>query len=288
MRSVSLLLIASVSSAFAQAPDVVINAELRPMISAGDQKASWKMYDLFRNPSLVKLQLTTEQGLVIRLANRFARYPNDRTNGLLEHAYIEMPGFWRSGYIDLPFGRKNLIREYGPGGEIKTQLLIDNADIVVAGFDNGDKKSRGVIGRLGSKVGFSFAAGNRLATGAMSLTNARDPDRAPNPDRGYRQIYGLDFGIRKGPWFGNFEGVVLRDGETDLDQDDTVFDILLGWQSNRKGLSAGIGWTRSAREDQDFFRFQGEYPLDDKSSLSVQAIQGAKRNRIGIGLVIRL
>jgi hypothetical protein len=59
MRFVSLLLTAAVSSAFAQAPDVVINAELRPLIAAGDQKASWKMYDLFRNPSLVKLQLTT-------------------------------------------------------------------------------------------------------------------------------------------------------------------------------------------------------------------------------------
>lgn len=288
MRFVSLCLVLTVARLEAQTPDVVINAELRTTIAFGDQKSSWKMYDLFRNPSLVRLQLTTEPGFVIHLANRFARYPNDRTNGLLEHAYIEMPGFWRGGYIDLPFGKKNLIREYGPGGEIKTQLLIDNVDIVVAGFDNGDKKSRGVMGRLGSKVGFSFAAGNRLATGAMSLTNARDPDRAPNPDRGYKQIYGLDFGIRKGPWYGNFEGVILRDGETILDPDDTVIDIMLGWQGKVKGRSAGIGWTRSTATDQDFFRFQGEYPLDDKSSLSVQAIQGAKRNRIAIGLVIRL
>ncbi len=274
-------------SALAQVPDVSIVTDVRSTLQFSQKDAKTRFYDPFGRISTVTLQLILEGFYVVRLSERFARIPGDTMGKQLEYAYFEYPGLWRVGVIPARFGRGWLIREYGLGGEIRTNLLFDNLPFSIGAIDDGERRTRGVMARAGGRVGVSFASGNHFAASGTSLTAIRSPEEAPGIGRGYKTLYGVDASGRFGPWRGSFEAVSLKQGQTSLDKDEKVLDFELAYQLSPLGNEYRIGYARTLRGRSDHLRAEVEAPVDQKLSITGQFRLDSGRALYAIGLRAR-
>ncbi len=289
VRFSSLLVLSFMLShvAVAQVPDVSIVTDVRSTLQFSGKDAKTRFYDPFGRISTVTLQLILEGFYVVRLSERFARIPGDTMGKQLEYAYFEYPGLWRVGVIPARFGRGWLIRDHGLGGELRTNLLFDNLPFSIGAIDDGQRRTRGVMARAGGRVGVSFASGNHFAASGTSLTAIRSPEEAPGIGRGYKTLYGIDASGRRGPWQGQFEAVILKEGQTSLDKDEEVLDFELSYNRSPLGNQYRIGYARTLRERSDHFRAEVEAPVDQKLSITGQFRLDSGRALYAIGIRAR-
>ncbi len=285
--SLCLVSVALAGGAFAQTPDVSIVTDIRFSAQFADGKSQARFYDAFGRHSTVTLQLVLEGVFLVRISERFARISGDTMGNQLEFATFELPGMWRFGFIDAPFGQNWLIRDYGFGGELRTNLLLDNLPIVIAALDDGERRTRGVIGRAGGRIGFSFATGNHFAASGTSLTAIRRPEDAPGIGRGYKLLLGADIGGSLGPWTGKLEVLSLRRGQTNLDPDEDVVDAEIRYRKSYELPEFRIGIARALKEGTNHGRFEAEVPLDMKVSFTGQLRVDKRATVYAIGLRAR-
>jgi len=276
---------AAISSA--QAPDVSIVTDIRWQAVLGGGTSRALLYDTLGRHSTVTLQLETEAGFLIRISERFQRIRGRSTENQLEFATLELPYFWRIGWVDVTFGKRRLIREYGMGGAVTTNLLLDNLPVELAVIDNGERRARGVIGRIGSRFGVSLASGNHFAAGSSSLCPIRLPEDGPGIGRGYQLIFGADASFSKGPWQVSAEYAGLRRGQTANDQDDDIVDLEFTNGMEFKGSLLRVGFARSFGLQTSHFRFEVESPINEKSSLTFGTRWDQGRPTVQFGTHIR-
>lgn len=271
----------------AQTPDVSIVTDLNPNFQFREGRTSMRLYDLFGRFSTVSLQLILEGVYVVRVSQRFVRLEADNTTNQLETATFGFPDFWRIGYVDARFGRNHLIREYGLGGEIRTNLVFDQLPFVIAAIDSGERRPRGVLMRAGSKIGLSFGTGNHLATSGTSLTPIRRPEDAPGLGRGFKTLVGADSSVRIGDVDVRAEFVALRNGQTALDRDEEVFDLELRRKRTVRGPEFRIGFARTFQDVSHHYRFETEIPMDLKVSLTGQLRFDRGERTASLGVRVR-
>ncbi|MBL8059931.1 MAG: hypothetical protein JNK63_04345 [Chthonomonas sp.] len=270
MRAIALSMLFACALAHAQMPDFSIYTDLRMQVHSSEGDVRPRLFDPFARISTVRLAMIFEGFYRLSLSERFTRIPSDNSSNQLEHFYVELPGVWRLGHLDTKFGRGWLIREYGLGGEFNTNLLIDNLPITIAAIDDGGSRSRGVIGRVGGKVGLSFGSGHHLAASGTSLAAIRRPEEAPGLGRGYDLLFGLDAAASWRDFRVLFEYAGLRRGSSPLDEDEDVLDLEFAYRKNERTPEFKLGYARALQARTDHLRAEVEMPIDDKLSLTGQ------------------
>jgi hypothetical protein len=242
----------------AQNPDVLIHVDLVPTYRLATHRQNFQWYDDLGHYSTVSLGLSLEPGFKAYVSERLQRVNNDADPEQLDEYYVEDPGIWRVGKQYLPFGRQGLLRDAAKAARGDTRLLLPTIPITVAICDNGPRQVRGIVGRIGSSVGVSFAYGNNFGAQASSLDVVRRPEDAPGQGRGYGTAVGIDFARHYKIYTIQAEAVALRRGETSLDRDTEVSDLAFTLQPN-KFQALTLGWSREWRGDDTFWRVQGKF-----------------------------
>lgn len=286
-RSFALPLFFATAFAQAQMPDFSIMADIRAGVHFSEHDSRPRMFDPFGRISTVNLSLIFEGFYRVSLSERFSKIPGDTMSNHVEHFYVELPGVWRVGILDTKFGRGWLIREYGLGGEFTTHLLFDNLPITIAAVDDGGRRTRAIMARIGSKAGISFATGNYLAASGTSLTAIRRPEQAPGIGRGYRMLMGADAAATWREFKGKVEYVGLREGVTALDPQEDIVDLELSYQAHPLATEYKLGYARTLQGRSDHLRAEVEIPVDEKLSLTAQFRMDQGRRLLAFGVHIR-
>jgi hypothetical protein len=271
----------------AQSPDVVLKVDLNPFLQVDDKgRNTFRWYDSLGHHSTVGLSMILEPGYRLVVTERIQRMPADSEQ--LDEYYVEDEGNWRLGKQYLPFGREFLIRESVQAIRADTNLIVEGLPIVIAGCDGGDTRQRGIVGRIGTRIGVSFALGRHFGIEGTSLAVVRDPDSAPGSGRGYKAIFGLDVGKRLNRWRLAAEVVALRQGETVLDEEREVSDLSFTLQET-KDRSFTFGWSRDWKESENVFRFQGRTLLTRSVWLEpILRFAGTGFKDVGVAVRIKL
>lgn len=243
-----------------QLPDVTVNGDIRGHFSlGGKQERSFRWYDPLGRHSVIGFSFGLEPGFRAWVSERLQKIPNSGDSEQLDEYYVEDPGIWRVGKQVLPFGRADLFREYARAVRGDTDLFIEGLPVVVAMADNGPRYTRGVVVRVGSRIGLSVAVGEHFGISATALSAVRDVEASPGEDNGHRLVIGID-GSRR---FGNFEVsgevVVLRRGHRLKDLDTEVSQLGLRFSVNK--IWCLLSWARDWRGSADFFRLEGGVPV---------------------------
>lgn len=278
-----LMLLGAYAVSHAQVPDVSIVTDVRFVVEQNKKESRARFYDLFGRHSTVTLNLNLETGYVARLSERFSRIDGDTASDQLEVAYISAPGLWKLGRIEAPFGRRFLVREYALGAELETFIVFDNLPVRVAAVNNGDRRARGVVGRLGEKIGVSLAIGNHFAASGTSLSAIRRPEDAPGIDRGYQTILGADAHFTVGDTTISGEFLSLRRGHTAADVREDLLDITVAATSPDHRLVASVSWTRGFLQRKNYYRAEAELAVSPKASLIGYARFIPGYRSIGVG-----
>lgn len=263
--TINLIAVIATSFATAQTPETIFAVDARPTFFLGDgRNAQLRWFDAYGRPSTVGIKGRFPDGKRFTVTQRLARHIGDGDPDQADEYFLESPGEWRIGKQLLPFGQKNLIRETALALRLDTDLVFDNAPISFAVVDAGRGRERGIIGRIGESFGLSFAFGEHFAIQDSSLSILRQDLRGFGKARGYQSIYGADTVIFADRFTFDFEVVALRQGHTNLDQDDFASDIRATYQlpNGRDRISAG--WARQWRDAVDAWRIDGEFVLRDQ------------------------
>jgi hypothetical protein len=290
MKRIScLLLAATAAGALAQSPDVAVKLDLAPTYrSSKGADTLFRWYDTLGHYSTAGLLLRLEPGYRAYVSERLQRVNNDADPEQLDEYYVEDPGIWRLGKQYLPFGRQGLLRESVRAARGDTRLLVESVPIAVALCDNGARQARGIVGRIGSVVGVSFAYGNDFGAQASSLTLVRRPEDSPGQGRGYRTALGLDFARHFKIYTIQAEAVFLRRGQTPLDPNTEVSDLAITLQPSRHEAIT-IGWSREWGQDQNFLRAQGRFLLTRSTWLEpIVRVRDGVFYDLGITLRVRI
>lgn len=246
----------------AQNPDLFFNIDGRMQFLSGTTGPTFvRFYDNLGRHSVGSVTFYTEIGFQGFVSQKFARIPNDPDRDLLDEWYLEDVGSWRVGKQYVPFGSGRFLRESVIAARGDTQLLIEGLPMSVAIVDNGSGRQRGVIGRIGSRLGLSFAIGRRFGINGTAFTLVRRPEDSPGINHGYKSIFALDYSKNAGNMF-DFGGevIVLRDGETATDRENTMFDVTATLKADPK-RTLTAGWTRDNAQRADFYRVMGSFFL---------------------------
>jgi len=220
-----------------------------------------RFYDNLGQHSIASVTFYTEPGFQGFVAEKFERIPGDADRDSLDQYYIEDPGIWRLGKQYLPFGSGRFLHESVLAARADTQLAFEGFPIVLAACDNGDKRQRGVVGRVGSRLGFSFAIGEHFGINATSFDLVRRPEDSPGIGHGYKTMFGLDYSKNAGPLIDlGGEMIMVLGGATPSDHDDTMFDVSAKLQSD-PNRSLTVGWTRDNGQRADFYRIMVSFKL---------------------------
>lgn len=259
--SAFLLLLALGTLAQAQIPDVKIKVEFRPTyISTRGADSSLRWYDWTGRHSVAEIELGLEPGYRAYFAERFQKIPGDVDNEQLDQYYVEDPGLWRVGKQAIPFGLNRILNEKARGVRGDTSFLLGSQEISGAFFDNGQKRLRGAVIRVGNRIGASLEVGNNIAAQGSALTLLRKPEDAPGSGRGYRLAIGTHFRRSWGKYSLEAEGVALRNGHTALDESADISDLFFTFRAdNRRSVS--LGWTRDWRDTDNFLRATGRFVM---------------------------
>lgn len=248
--------VALATGALAQSPDVVVRLDFTPNYrTRSGQSPVFRWYDAMGKASTAGLSMILEPGFRVVVTERLQRIPGDGDPDQLEEYYIEDEGVWRLGKQYLPFARGVLLRESVEAARTDTNLVFEGLPISVAVCDGGNGRPRGVVGRIGTRIGISFAIGEDFGIAATSFAPVRSPESAPGLGRGYGRILGFDASRRFGPWAVSAEWLVLRGGSTAAEPNREVADILFKYTLGPKS-SAGAAWSYDSAQRQTFMRFQ--------------------------------
>ncbi len=240
--------------ASAQNPDLVIRIDGRMQLLTQGQGPNFiRFYDNLGHHSVASVKAFLEIGFQAFISEKFERIPNDPDRDQLDEYYLEDEGIWRLGKQYLPFGSGRFLHETALAARGDTQLILEALPISLAICDNGRDRQRGIVGRIGSRLGLSFAVGRHFGINGTSLCLVRRPEDSPGAGRGYRQVFGLDYARRAGLFELGTEIVTLREGHTFVDRDTTLFDIsaTLVAEHNRH---ITLGYTRDTGARSNFFR----------------------------------
>lgn len=261
MRTPWLALLIMPALSVAQTPDVRIRTDLRLHYrsqTGGDSSLRW--YDPLGRHSLVSIEFGLEPGFRAFISERLQKIPGNADNEQLDEYYVEDPGLWRVGKQFLPFGKQKILREAAKGARGDTNLVFEDLPVSIAICDNGSGRARGVIGRVGGRIGFSAAVGNNFAAQSTSLVQVRHPEDGNGFGRGYRLAVGADFSKRIGSVAIEAEIVGLRNGQTSADFDTEISDLSATY-ARSKDWSFSLGWAREWRRSDDFFRAEGRVQI---------------------------
>lgn len=274
----------------AQTPDLVIRTDLRYTITTkddGGSQARW--YDPMGRHSIVGLQLLLEPGYRALVTQRLQKIDNDPDRDLVDEAYVEDPGLWRVGKQYLPFGAKVLIRESAPAFRGDTRLVFDNLPVQFAVCDGGSGLTRGVAGRIGGRLGVSFAVGDHFGVAGTNLAPVRRPEEAPGRGEGYRVVAGIDYKQRVGPATVEAEVIALRRPNRPTSPRDEISDLRATFSGLDDRLRLTSAWARSWRAQRDVYRIEGEMLLQKDLWLTgfVRIDQGRVRD-LSVGARVKL
>lgn len=258
MRFLALVLFAAATTAaVAQAPDVLIKADLRFGLSSERGGRSYlRWFDAMGRPSTVSLHFTLEPGFRAMVSQRLQTIPNSGDRELFEEYYVEDPGLWRLGKQILPFGRQGLLRDSARAVRGDTDLFLEGLPIAVAAADDGPGLTRGVVARLGGRIGLSVALGDHFGISGSSLTAIRRPEDSRGRGTGFGLAVGADFAKRFGRFEVYAEAVVLRRGATGQDQETEVSDLTLMYRG-AGDVQLAASWSRDWRSRESFARLEG-------------------------------
>lgn len=246
--------------ACAQNPDLIFNIDGRMQFLSGSQGPTFvRFYDNLGRHSVGSITFYTEAGFQGFVSEKFARIPNDADRDTLDQYYIEDEGIWRVGKQYLPFGSGKFLHESVLAIRGDTQLIVEGLPIVVAACDNGERRQRGFVGRVGSRLGFSFALGDHFGINATSFCLVRRPEDSPGAGHGYKSMFAVDYSKNAGSMFDiSGELIVLRNGDTASDRDNTLFDVSATLHGDRR-RQLTVGWTHDKAQSADFYRVAGSF-----------------------------
>ncbi len=240
----------------AQIPDVLVKIDaLLHYRAVGRKNGALHAYDSLGNYGTVGLTFTLEPGFQVFVAQRLEEIEGRAEDDQLDQIYIEDKGYWRVGKQRLPFGKGVLINENVSATRVDTYLGSDAVPAALAYCDGGKGLPKGAIGRIGSRLGLSFALGDHFGIDTASLTTFRFPEDAPGKGRGYRQIVGLDYGRNIGNVRLRAEYASLRRGNTAEDRDRRVSDFSI-WLEPDPKRALGLGWSRDWDSGTNELRLQ--------------------------------
>ncbi len=236
----------------AQSADVQFKGDLTlSFLSQSKTSPNVVSYHPLGRYSLFGLKILTEPGFTATLTQRVQHFENDADPDSFDEAYLEDEGIWRIGKQYLPFGAKTLFRETAVAIRGDNDLLLEGIPIAVAFVGNGTGRQSGVVGRLGRpEFGFSVAIGRHFGINGTALTPIRRVSDSPGRGRGWREAYAVDGRWRAGNFGGRFEGLVLREPESSLDEELSIIDLQSDFDLDRKA-TVSIGFTR-VFESTDF------------------------------------
>lgn len=201
------------SCAAAQIPDVQVKGDIGLTYAAEVEGGNTlRFYDRFGNLSTVAFQFTLEPGFRAYVAQKLQRLPNDADASQIDESYVEDIGVWRAGKQYLPFGTQRILRESVLAVRSDTEPFFGYLPFQVAACDGGEGKQRGFVGRIGTRLGFSFALGTHFAISGTALTQIRDPEDSPGRGGGYRRVLGADYSKSTGLGVAGVEYVLLQEG----------------------------------------------------------------------------
>jgi hypothetical protein len=201
------------ASALAQIPDVQVKGDIGlTYASEVEGPSTLRFYDRFGHLSTVAFQFTLEPGFRAYVSQKLQRLPDDADASQIDESYVEDIGVWRAGKQYLPFGTQNILRESVLAVRSDTEPFFGYLPFQVAACDGGEGRPRGVVGRIGTRLGISFALGTHFAISGTALTQIRDPEDSPGRGFGYRRVLGADYSKSTGLGVAGFEYVVLQEG----------------------------------------------------------------------------
>jgi hypothetical protein len=259
--AVSLSLVAMAACAAAQSPDVVIRMDLLPTYRSENRHgSSFHFYDAMGRPSTAGLSLILEPGFRLTVTERLQPIEDDADEDQIDEYYLEDEGVWRLGKQYLPFARNGLLRESALAARADTNLVLEGLPIALAACDGGAGRPRGVIGRLGTRIGVSLAIGQNFGVSSGSFTAVRRPEEGPGRGRGYGQLLGLDAWRRIGSFIFSAEWIAMLNPSSELDEDRNVADIVVTYEL-AKDRWYKVAWSRDSLQTPSFFRAEGSIPI---------------------------
>lgn len=245
----------------AQIPDVIVKFD--PIFhyrTDREGKTTFRAYDALGNYGTVGLSFTLEPGFQVLVSQRLQTIPGNADDDQLDQIFIEDRGLWRVGKQLMPFGQNHLLRESANGARFETNLGSDALPASLAACDSGTGRQRGIMGRIGSDIGVSFAVGNRFGIDASSFAPLRPPEASPGRNRGYKEMFGGDFLRRFGNLQVSMEHVLLRNPETKLDEETEISDLLITFLGTGD-RTLSLGWSRDWSSSDTDFRITGIFPV---------------------------
>lgn len=244
------------SIASAQSPDVTIRLDARlNYLSPNGGPPTQRLYDTLGRPSLLKIEFMLEPGLRAFVGQRFQKIRGDGDPDLLDEYYIEDAGIWRVGKQILPFGAGAFLRETCLAARGDLDLPLEGSTLSAAIVDSGNRRQRGVVGRIAlyrGLFGLSFARGTDLGICASSFALFRPVEQSAGIGGGYRQLIGADLTRTWGDWSIRFEYVNLNGSRSGRSPNGGAFDVNANYAA-RRDFGFNVGWTRSPLGD-DFYR----------------------------------
>ncbi len=260
MRGLSLILaFGCLPLVRAQTPDVRVKFDLTYDYRIGEEtRTAGRLYSTLGRHSILGLIFYLEPGFRGYVSQKLQRVSNRNDPSGLDEIYVEDEGIWRLGRQYLPFGTGNLLRESAGAARADTNLIFEGLPLALALVDGGPGWQRGIVARVGSRLGFSFAFGKRFGSSATALTYVRRPEDAPGRERGWGRAFGVDYSKRAGVVTVRAEALALVDGETADDRDTTILDLNASLNPN-PDRSVSLGWTHRSDSRDSFVRLQGAF-----------------------------
>ena len=272
-----------------QTPRVSLSADLNPQLQwKEDSSVTLRLYDDRGNFSRIRLGLALENGWHLRFCQKLARIPEDPDTSFLDEAYLEKPGEWGIGkqYVFLGTGR--LYRESVMALQANTFIAFMSLPASISYVDNGPRRQRGIILRIGENLSLSAARGEHFGLNATALTPLRRPEEALPRGRGWRTLYNLSISQKVGGWTASAEFIKLQDGHSSEDKDSDILDVSLSYQFPYSGLLTGQ-FTLDAPNNRYNVWLDFTFPVGNKAFL-VPAIRyhSEKKWQFSVSAIIRL
>lgn len=246
-------------AALAQMPDVLVHLDARlnyRVESDGDTVVRW--YDSLARQSTVGLAMTLEPGFKAIVTQRLERIPHDGDPDQLDEYYVEEEGNWKIGKQELPFGPRFLDRESAVAARTDTSLFIAQLPVHIAVCDAGPGRQRGVVGRIGTRLGASLEIGDHFAISSRSLEILRQPEASSGIGNGYHQVFGLDYSKGTGDVNTRIEFVAVRGGVGPTDSDENVLDVSSRLTPD-KYRTMTFGFTRAFQQSTSVIHVSGSF-----------------------------
>jgi hypothetical protein len=251
-------MISAAASGMAQIPDVQVKADIGLTYKSElDGRTTLRFYNPFGHLSTVAFQFALEPGFRAYVSEKIQRLPNDPDSSPIDESYVEDVGVWRAGKQYLPFGFQRIFRESVLAIRSDTEPFFGYLPFKVAACDGGEGRPQGLVGRVGTRLGASFAIGTHFGIFGTTLSPVRDPGDTPGRGGGYRRAFGLDYSKTTGGARFEAEYVWFQDahrGEPNRE----VLDVRMILQPH-PSRSLSVGFAHGTKPGIEQFTVEGIY-----------------------------